>query len=62
MLTRTDDPRVLMVTAVVDAPAQTVATRELLLVAIAVHVVQQDEPGPVSEVGIGGVGQGAATS
>ena len=52
LFTGTDDAGVLVVSAVVGAPAQTVAARQHELVAGAVHVVQEDLSAAVAEVGV----------
>lgn len=42
-----------MMATVVVSPAQTIAFRQLLLVAMAVDIVQKNQAGPVAKVGVG---------
>lgn len=42
-----------MVATVMDTPAQAVAGSQVVLIAIAVDIVQQNQAGPIAKVGIG---------
>lgn len=61
-ITHADDPGILMVAAVVDAPAEAVAGGEDGLAALAVDVVQQDVPRAVAEIGVAFVLQSRAAA
>lgn len=60
--TCTDDPSILVVSTVMDAPSEAVAGGQEGLAAITVDVIQQDEPRAVAEIGVALVIQGLATS
>lgn len=51
-----------MVATVVDAPAKAVAGREVWLIPITVHIVQEDVPSAIAKVGIGPVVPGVAAA
>lgn len=61
-ITHADDPGILVVAAVVDAPAEAVAGGEDGLAALTVDVVQQDVPRAVAEIGVAFVLQSLAAA
>jgi len=57
-----DDPSILVVPAVMDAPAEAVAGGEEGLATVAVDVIQEDVPSAVAEIGVALVFQGLAAA